>query len=110
MLLFPATQKELTYKLLEYINRDGHMITITTHSPYILYAINNCILAYLVKDKNKDSKLKNSMVSPEDINIFEIEDGKNRSIQKENGLIGKNYFDQQMKEVMDDFYQSLNYL
>ena len=62
--LFPTTQKELTYKLLEYINRDkdGHMITITTHSPYILYAINNCILAYLVKDKNKDSQLKNSMI------------------------------------------------
>lgn len=110
--LFPATQKELTYQLLEYLNKSeyDHTMAITTHSPYILYAINNCMLTYLVKDKNEDSKLKNSMISPEDINIFEIEDGKNRSIQKENGLIGKNYFDQQMKEVMDDFYQSLNYL
>ncbi|MFJ1327549.1 hypothetical protein [Capnocytophaga canimorsus] len=110
--LFPATQKELTYQLLEYLNKSeyDHTMAITTHSPYILYAINNCMLAHLVKDKNEDSKLKNSMISPEDINIFEIEDGKNRSIQKENGLIGDNYFDQQMKEVMDDFYQSLNYL
>lgn len=113
--LFPATQKELMYKLAEYINDEmyehtQHIMTLTTHSPYILYAINNCMLAHLVKDKNEDSKLKNSMISPEDINIFEIEDGKNRSIQKENGLIGENYFDQQMKEVMDDFYQYLNYL
>lgn len=113
--LFPSTQKELMYKLFHYINDDiyehsDHMMTITTHSPYILYAINNFILAYKVKGEYPNSKLKNSAISPDDINIFEIEDGKNRSIMKENGLIGDNYFDKKMKEVMDDFYEHLNYL
>lgn len=113
--LFPSTQKELMYKLFHYINDDiyehsDHMMTITTHSPYILYAINNCILAHKVKGEYPNSKLKNSAISPDDINIFEVEDGKNRSIMKENGLIGDNYFDKKMKEVMDDFYKHLNYL
>lgn len=110
--LFPSTQKELAYKLLEYINGSpyDHIMTLTTHSPYILYAINNCILAYLVKNRYPDLDIKNAAIAPKDINIFEIEDGENRSIMKENGLIGNNYFDQKMKEVMDDFYQSLNYL
>lgn len=114
--LFPSTQKELMYKLFHYINDDiyehsDHMMTITTHSPYILYAINNCILAYKVKEEYADSTLKNSAISPDDINIFEIEEGKNRSIiMKNSELIGDNYFDQKMKEVMDDFYEHLNYL
>lgn len=110
--LFPSTQKELAYKLLEYINSSpyDHIMTLTTHSPYILYAINNCILAHLVKDKYPDLDIIDSAIAPKDINIFEIEDGEKRSIMEENGLIGDNYFDQKMKEVMDDFYQSLNYL
>lgn len=119
--LFPSTQKELVYKLLQYINdrnrNNDHMMTITTHSPYILYAINNCILAYKVKDKYADSKLKNSAISPDDINIFELvddlqneDDLQNNNVKKDSGLLGKNYFDQKMKEVMDDFYKHLNYL
>jgi hypothetical protein len=111
--LFPATQKKLAYKLLEYINNSeyDHTLTLTTHSPYILYAINNCILTYLVRDKAEEelSNIK-SAISPDDINLFEIEQGIKKDIKKNNGLIGDNYFDKIMKEVMDDFYQSLNYL
>ena len=33
----------------------------------------------------------------------------NTTIQQEDGLIGDNYFDCNMKEVMDDFYKMLNY-
>ena len=37
-------------------------------------------------------------------------DGKrNSTIQQPDGLIGDNYFDRNMKEVMDDFYKMLNY-
>ena len=45
--LFPKTQKELVYFLLNRINQTdrNHTLTITTHSPYILYALNNCIMA-----------------------------------------------------------------
>lgn len=114
--LFPSTQKKLCYKLLNYLNNDyDHSLTLTSHSPYILYAINNCILTYLVKDKiPKDLKDRiacfDSSISPKDINIFEIKEGLLNNIQQENGLIGENYFDSQMKKVMDDFYFLLNFL
>lgn len=117
--LFPSTQKELIYEIFEYLNKSkyDHTLTLTTHSPYILYAINNCILAHKVKEEYTDSKLKNSAISPDDINIFELvddlqneDDLQNNNVKKDSGLLGKNYFDQKMKEVMDDFYKHLNYL
>lgn len=114
--LFPSTQKELCYKLLNYLKNDlEHSITITTHSPYILYALNNCILSNLVENKIPE-KVKqkiaciNSSIKPTDISIYEIKNGFIKSIQQENGLIGNNFFDVQMKEVMDDFYKLLNFL
>jgi predicted ATPase len=112
--LFPATQKQLIYKLLNLINCElNHSLTITTHSPYILYAINNCILSFLTKEKrsiDKKNIFLETFINPKNISIYEIKDGKIKNIQDENGLIGSNFFDEQMKEVMDDFYVMLNYL
>ena len=49
--LFPDTQCELLYFLLSCLNHGkAHRAIITTHSPYILYALNNCILANIVRD------------------------------------------------------------
>jgi predicted ATPase len=113
--LFPSTQKSLIYFLLESVNKNlNHQLTLTTHSPYVLYAINNCILASLVEDKlsstEKNSlKCFNSKVSPEMISIYEIKDGLITSIQQSDGLIGENFFDTQMKKVMDEFYLMLNH-
>lgn len=114
--LFPSTQKQLCYKLLNYLKNDlEHSITITTHSPYILYALNNCILSSLVENKIPEKirqKIEciDSSINPKEISIYEIKDGRIDCIQQENGLIGNNFFDIQMKEVMDDFYKLLNFL
>ncbi len=114
--LFPETQKDLVYYLLDRIcnTEHKHNLTITTHSPYILYAINNCIMADLLKDKIDDEEKDNldcwrSRISNQEISIYEIEDGLIKNIQNEDGLIGDNFFDYQMKKVMDDFYTMLNY-
>jgi hypothetical protein len=69
----------------------------------------------MVKDKipnNLSNRINcyNSSISPKDVNIFEINNGLINNIQQENGLIGENYFDSQMKDVMDDFYFLLNFL
>lgn len=111
--LFPETQKALVYYLLNKC-KDKHELTLTTHSPFILYALNNCMMSYLVKDKlDKDDLNKlnctKSSINPKDISIYQIEDGKVNCIQQEDGLIGKNYFDDKMKEIMDEFYVMLNY-
>ena len=115
MNLFPETQRDLVYHLLnKCLERKGNRLTITTHSPYILYALNNCMMAGLVYDKMDEeskSRLKcgTSKISPSDVSIYEIQEGVVKRVQKEDGLIQDNYFDQQMGKLMDDFYLMLNY-
>ena len=115
MNLFPETQRDLVYHLLnKCLEREGNRLTITTHSHYILYALNNCMMAGLVYDKMDDG-LKERLkcgafrVDPSYISIYEIREGVVKRIQKEDGLIQDNYFDQQMGKLMDDFYLMLNY-
>lgn len=114
--LFPKTQKELIYFLLNRINQTdrNHTLTITTHSPYILYALNNCIMANLIKDNLSDPEKDKldciySKIDSKLISIFEIKEGTIKNIQQNDGLIGENFFDAQMKEVMDEFYIMLNH-
>ena len=114
--LFPSTQKALIYYLLESINKGrNHNLILTTHSQYVLYAINNCIMAYLVSDELNDKEKEklnclDSRIDPKSISIYQIEDGYIERIQEEDGLIKENFFDEQMKEVMDEFYVMLNHL
>lgn len=127
--LFPATQEEMIYYMLRFWGTDTYrdsdvfgpdMLTITTHSPYILYAINNCMLSHLVIDKmpKGENKRWKSSIDPRHVSIWEIEDGTfkcvegsvNGTIQDEQGLIGQNYFDESMHYVMDNFNDMLNYL
>ena len=114
--LFPETQRDLVYYFLQKcLNKEGNRLTLTTHSPYVLYALNNCLMAGLVSDKmesNELSKLKcnQSKINPVDVSIYEIREGVVRgTIQGEDGLISDNYFDQKMKDLMDDFYLMLNH-
>lgn len=114
--LFPEAQRDLVYYFLQKcLDREGNRLTLTTHSPYVLYALNNCMMTGLVRDKmeeNELSKLKcnQSKINPVDISIYEIREGVVRdTIQGKDGLISDNYFDQKMKDLMDDFYLMLNY-
>lgn len=115
--LFPSTQIELMYFILQRcVNSSGlnHHLFITTHSPYILYGLNNCMLGNIIESKIpteiKDNlNCKHSFVSPNKVGVWEIQNGDLINIQDEDGLIGENYFDKQMKEVMDDYYTLLEY-
>lgn len=122
--LFPQTQCNLLYYILTAMqsSEKDHQLFLTTHSPYVLYALNNCMLAWLVKDTMPEDELKEltcyaSQINPSLISVWELKDGelhrsannKNHTIQNEDGLISKNYFDENMKGIMDDFYKMLNY-
>ncbi len=118
--LFPETQRDLIYYLLnKCFNRNGNRLTITTHSPYILYALNNCMMGYLVnnqlQDSEKDEYIENkflseeSWINPKEVSVWEIENGKLRSIQDKDNIVSENYFDQKMSELTDEYYQMLNY-
>lgn len=118
--LFPETQRDLIYHLLEKcLNREGNRLTITTHSPYILYALNNCMMGGLVntqlKDESKEDFLSNgflskkSWIDPQLVTIWEIENGKIRNIQDKDNIISENYFDKKLTDLTDEYYQLLNY-
>ena len=121
--LFPQTQIDLLYHLISEINHGrNHRLLLTTHSPYVLYALNNCLMAYLVKDNidKENAATIDSMryaLNPEDVSVWSIKDGSvrndknesHRTIQDERGLIRKNYFNEVMRQVMSDFNKLLEY-
>jgi predicted ATPase len=124
--LFPDTQCNLMYHLLNCLNHGkAHRAVITTHSPYILYALNNCMLANIIKGIVTADELEglqvgcaNVYIRPEDVAVWEIENGAmktyndnadNSTIQDKEGLIRKNFFNHVMGKVMGDFNNLLMY-
>lgn len=120
--LFPETQCALLYHLLGVLNHGkNHRAVITTHSPYILYALNNCLLANVVRENMPSDELQKLACSavklnPKDVAVWEISEGKlidtgsvTQTIQDKDGLIRKNYFNDIMGHVMRDFNTMLAY-
>lgn len=114
--LFPKTQQELVYYMLSVLNSDerDHQLVLTTHSPYILFALNNCMMGGLVKD-NIPEKERLSFVSqtawidPKKVSIYEIHDGSLQTIQDEDGIIEDNYLNKAYKENSAEYLSLLNY-
>ncbi len=121
--LFPRTQANLIYFILSKIDHTRDNMVITTHSPYILYAINNCILANLMEDKISEEESeeldvpKAAWLNGKSISVWELRDGyvmnldgeRNVTIQDKNGLIRGNYFDRVMHNIMADFNFLMNF-
>lgn len=121
--LFPQTQIALLYHLISEINHGrNHRLVMTTHSPYVLYALNNCLLAYLTKDKLDEETTSSidcvkSALNPTDVSVWSIKEGcvrndkgePHKTIQDARGLIRKNYFNEVMRQVMSDFNKLLEY-
>ncbi len=113
--LFPQTQRNLLYEILAMTNHGrNHHIVLTTHSPYILYALNNALLAYKVKEKMPEDRVHEitSMeyaIDSDEVSVWQIEDGGISSIQDAKGLIRQNYFNQVMKKIVGEFNEMLDY-
>lgn len=114
--LFPLTQVELMYELLEKTAVHQDSLFIATHSPYILYALNNCMLGYKVHNKipadlDELREHQKSWINPKEVAVWEIRNGelssevdnKYMTLQDSDGLIRGNYFDRVMKQIMTDF-------
>lgn len=101
--------------MLGMIDLDRDNLTITTHSPFVIYALNNCMMASVAGDKTERighvSFDRKSWTDPSKVSVWELRDGylkapskdRNETIQDENGLIRDNYFDRVMKRLMSDF-------
>lgn len=114
--LFPSVQKSVLYYLIRSIQeRKEDTVIITTHSPYILYSLNNCIMGWLVKDNMPEDvanslESHNSWIDPKLVSAWQIKDGEIFSIQEHHtNSIGKHYFNEIMNETMDEYYTMLNY-
>ena len=112
-----AYHKELAYKITKtYYSDDLKDIqaVISTNSQFVLYAFNNLIFNYIVKDKmpanlRGEMTCKDIMIDPNDIRIYQVENGVVTRIQNKDGLIEHNCFDSEMNIIMNDFYKMINY-
>ncbi len=114
--LFPEAQRDLMYYMLEslVIDKRKHQLVLTTHSPYILFALNNCMMGGLVKGniptkEKKDFASYKSWIDPKKVSIYEIHDGTLKNIQDEDGIIEDNYLNQAYKENSSEYMSLLNY-
>ena len=112
-----AYHKELAYKITKKYYRDDlkdKQVVISTNSQFVLYAFNNLIFNYIVKDKmpadlRNEMTCKDIMIDPKDIRIYQVENGAVTRIQNKDGLIEHNCFDSEMNIIMNDFYKMIDY-
>jgi AAA15 family ATPase/GTPase len=110
--LFPVSQKRIIELLSLLYNKYNADFVLTTHSPYILTAINNAILAHDVitekgKEAVKDIFDPDFAIKYEDVRAYTIEDGKLMSIlDDDTRLIGASVID----SVSDEFENVFNSL
>ena len=112
--LFPDTQQALMYELMaDAVVSDNRMV-ITTHSPYILFALNNCVMGGLVGKNIPEEKKSTfpsfaSWIDPSLVSVYEIHDGTIKCIQDEDGIIEDNYLNQAYKKNSDEYLSLLDY-
>ena len=81
--LFPNRQKGLLEYIVSLIKKIDSRVIITTHSPYILSAFNNLILANntAIEKNDKEKEIeeiieKDKWIDFEDVSAYEVKDGK----------------------------------
>ena len=115
--LYPSTQRGLLQHLVSYLTNDSerqHTLTLTTHSPYILYALNNCMLAGLVEQKNPDATKKLSettKVNPAEVGLWLLKDGEIKSLQHPStGLLTQDFFNNEFQKNHEEMFKLLKLL
>ena len=114
--LFPETQVHLIYAMLKDIDFKRDKVLLTTHSPYTLYAINNCMLCHKVAG-DLDNEDKQSLpcyasrINPDMVSVWQTnDDGTLTNIKTSPlGLIGKHYFNEVMNDTLDEYHTMLDY-
>ena len=106
--LFPKAQKETVEYIVGELGVENKLFMMT-HSPYILTALNNLILANDVKEQKGVEALEgiveeNYCVPFEEVSAYSLVDGKSVNIMdKEDRIIGVNVIDSISDEVSETF-------
>lgn len=109
--LFPTTQLKLINFLTDNCSQEGNELVITTHSPYVLTALNNLLFAFRTATKKPEQKNEideiipeSSWLNPNDFAAYYVGHGTVEDIHdKKTGLIGDNHLDDASDEVGDAF-------
>ena len=109
-----SEHKSLVYRFVKNHSDKNKIAVIHTDSQFVLYTFNNLIFNYIVKDKmpadlRNEMTCKDIMIDPNDIRIYQVEDGIVTRIQNKDGLIEHNCFDNEMSIIMNDFYKMIDY-
>lgn len=114
--LFPDAQQKYVYWLMREMRESQrhHSALITTHSPFVLFSLNNCLIGGLT-EYNLPEQVKNenpsrySWIDPKLVAVYEIHDGKLRTIQEESGLLMHNYLNQAYRKINAEYLAMLDY-
>jgi len=114
--LYPNYLKRLIEYLIEKCTKGDNRLINTTHSAYILTALNNCIQASNVLKVNPDAKTEVDMLVPpgseiyfEDVSTYFVANGTAKSIMNaENRLIDANALDEISDELGETFDRLLD--
>jgi hypothetical protein len=106
--LFPDKQVALLRHILKTVNSDGRTLTITTHSPYLLSAMNNSLFAGLmikqygegIKEELSNVIDKDCFLTPEECSVYSLGESVNGEgfycksvVDPETGMIDSNALD-----------------
>ena len=114
--LFPDAQQKFIYWLMQEMRESQrhHSALITTHSPFVLFSLNNCLIGGLVGENlpeqvKSDTLSKKSWINPKMVTVYEIHDGKLKTIQEESGLLMHNYLNQAYRKINAEYLAMLDY-
>jgi hypothetical protein len=105
--LHPAAQIEVV-KTIGYLVNLGHSFVVTTHSPFILYVLNNMIMRYMAtKEKFREG---NVGLNPDDMAVYRIVDGKCQDImdREDTKLISETELDDVANQLGAEFDQLMD--
>ena len=114
--LYPTTQKKLVEYLIEKCTKGDNRLIITTHSPYILTALDNLIVADTIKKERPEVTYEvDKLVPPQynisydDVRAYYVANGTVKSIMNEEySMIDANALDEISNEIGHTFDQLLN--
>lgn len=110
--LFPKAQKLLVEFFIEQVKKEDHRFILTTHSPYILTALENPIYAQYLSTKNEnqyDEEISVTVpnrlwIDYSDVQVYALIDGEQRNLMdREEHLINKDYLDSVSETVNKTF-------
>ncbi len=109
--LYPSSQKEILYKLIEFANQNEHnKLIITTHSQYLIGYLSLCIEAKNIAENYPNAKSEisqfvpaTSVVDANEVVVYQIRNGQIQTLNLDD--LDDNYLNEHLAATNDDFYE-----